>query len=77
MQLRGRDQRWPAAARLQLRRRRALAGVDRLGQVKNPPRCNVFRGSLELGFEWLPVQLHAFYVIRDCGHDSKIVGTIF
>ena len=43
-------------------------------EVKNPARCNVCRGGEELGFDWLPVQ--TFCVIRDCAHDSKIVGTI-
>ncbi len=43
-------------------------------EVKNPAGCNVGRGRQELGFEWLPVQ--TFSVIRDCAHDSKIVGTI-
>ena len=43
-------------------------------EVKNPARCDVSRGSQELGFDWLPVQ--TFCVIRDCAHDSKIVGTI-
>jgi hypothetical protein len=43
-------------------------------EIKNPARCNVCCGSQELGFDWLPVQ--TLCVIRDCAHDSKIVGTI-
>ena len=43
-------------------------------EVKNPAGASVGRGREELGFEWLPVQ--TFCVIRDCAHDSKIVGII-
>ena len=43
-------------------------------EVKNPAGCNARRGSQQLGFDWLPVQ--TLCVIRDCAHDSKIVGTI-
>ena len=32
-------------------------------EVKHPARCNVCRGSQELGFDWLPVQ--TLCVIRD------------